>query len=61
MSGSDCHYLIITHAYKPNLTNLFSKERLLKIMLRAARALICRLVGEKKRLERSVCHLPAIE
>ena len=51
MSGSDYHYLIITQAYKPNLANLFNKERLLKIMLRTARALP---FGRRKKAFREV-------
>ena len=57
MSGSNYHYY---HYTRPNRVNLFHKERLLKIMLRAASALPVWSV-KKSVLERSVCHLPAIE
>ena len=51
MSSSDYHYLIITQAYKPKLANLFNMERLLKIMLRTARALP---FGRRKKAFREV-------
>ena len=57
MSGSDYHYY---HYRRPNRANLFNNERLLKIMLRNAPALPFAR-RKKSVLERSVCHLPAIE
>ena len=58
MSGSDYHYY---HYTWPNRANFFHKERLLTWNQIAGCPHLTVWSAKKSVLERSVCHLPAIE